>query len=71
MSCSLHLPSGSRYAETEATPAWVTDENNPEIALDLTYAFSRFMSDKIMPMSEALEGYELFDKMKVQKGKPR
>ena len=26
------------------------------------------MSDKIMPMSEAVEGYELFDKMKVQKG---
>ncbi len=28
-----------------------------------------FMSDKIMPMSEAVEGYDLFDKMKVQKGK--
>lgn len=27
-----------------------------------------FMSDKIMPMSQALEGYDLFDKMKVQKG---
>ncbi|KAM0802216.1 putative alcohol dehydrogenase [Usnea florida] len=26
-----------------------------------------FMSEKIMPMSEAVEGYELFDKMKVQK----
>ena len=26
------------------------------------------MSEKIMPMSEAVEGYELFDKMKVQKG---
>ena len=26
------------------------------------------MSDKIMPMSEAVEGYELFDMMKVQKG---
>ncbi|KAI4103849.1 MAG: hypothetical protein L6R37_003574 [Teloschistes peruensis] len=26
-----------------------------------------FMSDKIMPMSQALEGYDLFDKMKVQK----
>jgi hypothetical protein len=25
------------------------------------------MSDKIMPLSDALEGYELFDKMKVQK----
>lgn len=27
----------------------------------------RFMSDKIMPLSEAVEGYDLFDKMKVQK----
>ena len=26
------------------------------------------MSDKIMPMSKAVEGYDLFDKMKVQKG---
>ncbi|KAF2422846.1 GroES-like protein [Tothia fuscella] len=26
-----------------------------------------FMSDKVMPLSEAIEGYELFDKMKVQK----
>ena len=28
------------------------------------------MSDKIMPMSKAVEGYDLFDKMKVQKGMP-
>ncbi|KAL9638162.1 MAG: hypothetical protein Q9164_001724 [Protoblastenia rupestris] len=27
-----------------------------------------FMADKIMPMTEAAEGYDLFDKMKVQKG---
>lgn len=27
-----------------------------------------FMSDKIMPLSEAVEGYDLFDNMKVQKG---
>jgi len=26
-----------------------------------------FMTDKIMPLSEAVEGYDLFDKMKVQK----
>lgn len=26
------------------------------------------MSDKIMPLTEAVEGYDLFDKMKVQKG---
>lgn len=28
------------------------------------------MSDNIMPMSKAVEGYDLFDKMKVQKGIP-
>ena len=27
-----------------------------------------FMSDKIMPLSDAVEGYELFDNMRVQKG---
>lgn len=26
-----------------------------------------FMFEKIMPLSEAVEGYDLFDKMKVQK----
>lgn len=25
------------------------------------------MADKIMPLSEAIEGYDMFDKMKVQK----
>jgi len=29
------------------------------------------MADKIMPLSEAVEGYDIFDKMKVQKGKTR
>ena len=27
------------------------------------------MADEIMPLSEAVEGYDLFDKMKAQKGK--
>lgn len=27
----------------------------------------RFMADKIMPLSQAVEGYDMFDKMKVQK----
>ena len=26
-----------------------------------------FMADKIMPLTEAVEGYDIFDKMKVQK----
>lgn len=28
---------------------------------------ARFMADKVMPLSEAVEGYDIFDKMKVQK----
>lgn len=28
---------------------------------------ARFMAEKIMPLTEAVEGYDLFDKMKVQK----
>lgn len=27
----------------------------------------RFMFEKIMPLSEAVEGYEIFDKMQAQK----
>ena len=27
----------------------------------------RFLADKIMPLSEAVEGYDLFNNMKVQK----
>ena len=26
-----------------------------------------FMADKVMPLSQAVEGYELFDQMKAQK----
>jgi len=26
------------------------------------------MSDHVMPLSEAIEGYEIFDQMKAQKG---
>ena len=57
-----------RHASTEAASArvsamnWILDQN-------LLNCVIRFMSDKIMPLSEALHGYELFDKMKVQKGK--
>lgn len=35
--------------------------------VDGTDVVSRFMSDKVMPLSEAVEGYDLFDKMKAQK----
>jgi len=33
----------------------------------LTKDHRSFMFDKIMPLTEAVEAYELFDKMKVQK----
>ena len=33
----------------------------------MDYLRRSFMFDKIMPLSEAVEGYELFDSMKVQK----
>lgn len=28
---------------------------------------TRFMADKVMPLSQAVEGYDLFDNMKAQK----
>jgi len=28
---------------------------------------ARFMADKVMPMSQAVEGYDIFDKMQAQK----
>lgn len=41
------------------------------VALEILVAFSdfyrSFMFDKIMPLTEAVEGYDIFDKMKVQK----
>lgn len=36
--------------------------NEPRLTLP-----NRFMADKIMPLSEAVEGYDIFDKMKAQK----
>ena len=39
-----------------------------ELGLTTRLTISSFMSDNIMPLSQAVEGYELFDKMKVQKG---
>lgn len=55
-----------RYASEEATSAWVCRSRQESCGVLLTEC--RFMSDKIMPLSEAVEGYDLFDKMKVQKG---
>jgi len=35
--------------------------------MHMTLMSYSFMFDHIMPLSEALEGYDIFDKMKVQK----
>lgn len=34
---------------------------------EIVLTIRRFMADKIMPLTDAVEGYDLFDKMKVQK----
>lgn len=44
---------------------WVGINPNPPSG---RLTLERFMSDKIMPLTGAVEGYDLFDKMKVQKG---
>lgn len=65
MSCPIYLSAGTGDAEEEATFAGVRETVPVDWSPRLTG--SRFMADKIMPMSQALEGYELFDKMAVQK----
>ena len=60
-----HFPSssgnvGEEAASTRVSSAFPWDG-------DLQLSRSRFMADKIMPLTQAEEGYELFDKMKVQK----
>lgn len=82
MSCPSHLPRGSRPFGEEAGQTWVSADHTPWLGLlphhwEHTFAPSlvlvreltliRFMFDRIMPLSEAVEGYALFDQMKVQK----
>ena len=43
-------------------------QNKPFLIIQRLMIKTSFMADKIMPLSEAVEGYDLFDKMKVQKG---
>lgn len=62
---AVDISSSIGYAETKAAPLRVNIQNSPT-GTQLTVA-RRFMSDKIMPLSQAVEGYDLFDKMKVQK----
>lgn len=67
MSCPVNLPTGSSNVGEEAASARVNikacEERN---ALEVLIGH-RFMADKIMPLSEAVEGYDLFDNMKAQK----
>lgn len=66
MSGTIDIPASTRYAETEATSPWVCGHVLPSSESLLNS--NRFMADKIMPLSEAVEGYDIFDKMKAQKG---
>ena len=57
MPSPFDLPAGSRHVEEKTTPARVSPS---KVALSMeqtTHSSDRFMSDKIMPMSEAVEGY--------------
>ena len=60
------VPKGSRQIEEKTTSFRVRFYTSAHVGVFLMN--SRFMSDKIMPLSQAVEGYELFDNMKVQKG---
>ena len=68
MSSPVDLPAVTGYAAAETTPAWVRIPVFYTPGGKAEEGTNRFMSDKIMPLSEAVEGYDLFDKMKVQKG---
>ena len=65
MSSALHIPTSSCAPPGEAALTNVS----PRVKLDtkLMLMSTRFMFDKIMPLTEALEGYEIFDKMQAQK----
>ncbi|KAI1998702.1 hypothetical protein LOZ51_002436 [Ophidiomyces ophidiicola] len=54
---TIYLSSGTRYAKEKAAPSWVY--KSPKFCL--------FMADKIMPLSQAVEGYRIFDNMQAQK----
>lgn len=66
MPCTFHLPASVGGAEKEAAFAGVRISLPVLNRAELT-SITRFMADKIMPLSEAVEGYEIFDKMKAQK----
>lgn len=57
MPSPFDLPAGSGHVEEKTTPARVSPFKVPLSVVRTTHSSARFMSDKIMPMSEAVEGY--------------
>jgi hypothetical protein len=62
---SIHLPRGAAGVGKE--PGQVQVGSRVDLRGATSADCNRFMFDKIMPLSEAVEGYDLFDQMKVQK----
>ncbi len=61
----VSLPTSTGIIAEEPAPTRVRP---PLIALARsTLTYYSFMSDKIMPLSQAVEGYDIFDKAQAQK----
>ena len=67
MSGSIHLSTGTRNAkeETASSRVGMHSKNDRGTRTDAV----RIMSNQVMPLTQALEGYDLFDQRKVLKGK--
>ena len=60
MSGAFDIPTGIRNAEAETALARVSVSQATTLRKEATHGENRFMFDKIMPMSEAVEGYVSF-----------
>ena len=60
MSGAVDFSTGIRNAEAETTPARVSLSMYTTLQEKAPHHENRFMFDKIMPMSEAVEGYVSF-----------
>ena len=67
MSCAVHFPSIIREIEAETASSRVRPHLISHSPSNMSLILASFMADKIMPLSDAVEGYDLFDKMKAQK----
>ncbi len=69
MSGAVDLPSGVEAVARKAGSAWVCLPSHDLLTSDLDRRLTaaRFMFEHIMPLSDAVEAYDLFDKMKAQK----